>query len=152
MASPPGRRPLPTALKLLRGNPGKRRLNAAEPQAPTTRPSCPAHLGPIARKEWFRIIRELETLGIVTPLDRAALAAYCDSWEQWIEATEQIRKFGMVIKMGATLIQSPYVTIADKAKTQMRNFLTEFGMTPSSRSRIAAPKANADEDPNFTGG
>ena len=127
MASPPGRRPLPTALKLLSGNPGKRRLNAAEPQAPATRPSCPAHLGPMHARNGFASSGSCETLGIVTPLDRAALAAYCDSWEQWIEAAEQIRKFGMVVKMGATLIQSPYVTIADKAKTQMRNFLTESG-------------------------
>jgi hypothetical protein len=47
-----GPAPEPTALKLLRGNPGKRPLNTLEPKPPTgKRPHCLAHLDEVARKE-----------------------------------------------------------------------------------------------------
>ena len=36
-----GRKPKPTALKLLEGNPSRRALNKNEPQPPTSIPECP---------------------------------------------------------------------------------------------------------------
>jgi hypothetical protein len=60
-----------------------------------------------------------------------------------------IQKSGLVLKMGSTLIQSPFVGIAHKSIEQMRYLMAEFDMTPSSRTRIAAPKPNLDNDPNF---
>ena len=35
-------------------------------------------------------------------------------------------------------IRPPYPVVADHAMEQMRKFLVEFGLTPSSRSRIHA--------------
>ena len=92
-----GRRPKPTALKALQGNPGKRPLNRHEPQ-PGGLPKCPKHLDGQARKEWKRISRELIACGLLTEVDRAALAAYCVAWSRWIDAEANVRKFGGVIK------------------------------------------------------
>ena len=36
-----GRKPKPTAIKKLEGNPGKRKLNQNEPQPEKTAPECP---------------------------------------------------------------------------------------------------------------
>jgi hypothetical protein len=47
-----GRKPLPSNVVKLRGNPGKRRPNDAEPQPAAKTPPCPACLGEEARKEW----------------------------------------------------------------------------------------------------
>ena len=70
-----GRKPKPTRLKLLEGNPGKRRINGQEPQPPWTLPSCPAHLSPSAKAEWKRLAKTLNAVGLLTQVDRAALAA-----------------------------------------------------------------------------
>jgi P27 family predicted phage terminase small subunit len=35
-------------------------------------------------------------------------------------------------------VVNPYFTVAEKAMRRMHAFLSEFGMTPSSRSRITA--------------
>jgi P27 family predicted phage terminase small subunit len=142
-----GRKPKPTALKVLTGNPGKRPLPANEPVPETAVPEPPEHLTDEARLEWFRIAAELEALGLVTRPDRAALAAYCQAWGRWVEAEENLRKFGVIVKSpNGYPMQSPFLAIANKAMEQMRQFLTEFGMTPASRSRVsavpAAPKAN----------
>jgi len=61
-------------VKLLRGNPGKRPLNEGEPQPTPLAPACPPELSPTAKDEWNRIIVELVELGLMTNLDRAALA------------------------------------------------------------------------------
>lgn len=71
-----GRRPKPTRLKVLTGNPGKRPLNQTEPRPEITVPDCPIELGEVARREWNRLVGELAALKLLTNFDRAALAAY----------------------------------------------------------------------------
>ena len=72
--------PKPAALKLLEGNPGKRALNLSDGVNPRVQiPSAPDHLGKEARKEWKRITPLLEELGLISGLDRAALALYCQA-------------------------------------------------------------------------
>jgi hypothetical protein len=61
-------------------------------------PECPAELGPVARREWDRLGSELASLGLLTNLDRAALAAYCGAYALWAEATEAIQKYGTMVK------------------------------------------------------
>ena len=87
-----GRRPKPTRLKVLTGNPGKRPLNNAEPRPEAAVPNCPDELGETARREWNRLVGELASLKLLTNFDRAALAAYCGAYALWAEATEAIAR------------------------------------------------------------
>ena len=74
-----GRKPKPTTLRILEGNPGKRSLIDGPPQAPAKIPECPCFLDDEARAEWLRMAPVLLEMGLLTPADRAALAAYCIS-------------------------------------------------------------------------
>jgi len=67
-----------------------------------------------------------------------ALAGYCQAWSHWVDAEGKLREFGAVLKSPTKgfPILSPYWTIANNAMRQMLAFLTEFGMTPASRTRI----------------
>ena len=87
-----GRRPTPTRLKVLTGNPGKRPLNAAELTPKPAIPECPTELGPVARREWDRLVGKLASLSLLTNLDRAALAAYSGAYALWAESREAIQK------------------------------------------------------------
>jgi P27 family predicted phage terminase small subunit len=137
-----GRRPKPTRLKMLTGNPGKRPLNEDEPRPEAAIPDCPAELSPMARKEWERLIVELCALRLLTHLDRAALAAYCGAYALWAEATEAIQKYGAMIKSPTGYpIQSPYLSIANRQAELMMRIASEFGFTPASRSRISTPSS-----------
>jgi phage terminase small subunit len=91
-----GRRPKPTRLKLLAGNPGKRPLNEDEPIPEIAFLSVLLNF--VAKREWDRLVGELVTLRLLTNLDRAALAAYCGAYALWAEAMEAIQKFGTMIK------------------------------------------------------
>ena len=134
-----GRKPKPTSLKLLQGNPGKRRLNDHEPHPAPRLPRPPEHLGEEAKKEWRRAGRFLLQLGLVSDIDRAAFAAYCTAFGRWIEAEEALRTYGVMIKSpNGFPMQSPYLSVANKAMEQMRSLLSEFGMSPATRTKVSA--------------
>ena len=139
-----GRRPKPTRIKLLTGNPGRRPFNPDEPKPEISLPECPAELGPTARKEWDRMIGELGPLRILTHLDRAALAAYCGAYAMWAEATEAIQKYGSMVKSPSGYpVQSPYVSIANRQTEIMMRIASEFGLTPASRTDISTSDTGA---------
>src|SRR5690242_5966335 len=135
-----GRRPKPTRLKVLTGNPGKRPLNPDELNPEPAMPECPPELGPVAQREWHRLVGQLCALRLLTHLDRAALAAYCGAYALWAEAMEAIQKYGTMIKSPSGYpVQSPYVAVANRQAEIMMRIASEFGFTPVSRSRISTP-------------
>jgi len=135
-----GRKPQPTRLKLLRGNPSKRKPRTGEPKPEGAKPDCPAHLEGDARQEWDRLSGELFALGLLTRLDAAPLAAYCVSFARWVEAEAGVKEMGLVVKSPTGFPQkNPFLSIAEESLRQMRAFATEFGLSPSSRTRIQIP-------------
>ena len=134
-----GRKPTPTKLRVLRGNPGKRPLNQNEPRPRQDLPKCPKHLSAEGRKEWRRVLKELAALGLVTQIDRAALTGYCDAWARFVEASLGLQKHGMLVKgrLAGEPVRSPYLAVVNQSLEQMKSFLIEFGMTPSSRERLS---------------
>jgi P27 family predicted phage terminase small subunit len=142
-------RPIPTALKKLRGNPGKRPLPQNEPQ-PARGAQMPRYLSPVAAEHWPLVAQQLDDAGVLTQMDTAALALYCEAFANWHLATVQVHKHGPVIKgKNGDPIQSPFLHVANKAWEQMLRILVEFGMTPSSRSRVQVVKSPKDEDHEF---
>ena len=134
-----GRKPKPSALKELQGNPGKRALPARRPRSQVRRraPSPPEWLSEDARGEWHRVAKVLISTRVLTETDLMALAAYCDAYARWREARKLLEDQGLTVDtmMGGTKVH-PAWTIANQSMSQMRAFMAEFGMTPSSRSRV----------------
>jgi P27 family predicted phage terminase small subunit len=132
-----GRPPKPTAIKILEGNPGGRPLNHNEPKPRVIAPPCPAWLTGIARAEYKRHAKLLASLRVVTEADRLALAAFAHEFGKWREAEERVDRDGPVIyseKGGAYL--NPWKNIASNHFKNMVKLMSEFGLTPASRSRI----------------
>lgn len=142
-----GRKPKPTALKRLEGNPGKRALNHAEPRPKSAMPEPPEHLSDEEKAKWKLIVQELHSLGLVTKIDVDALAMYCTIFVRWIKAEKMVREKGEIIKTAAgNIIQNPYLSIANRAIDQLNKLGAEFGMTPSSRSRVKADLTDPDQE------
>jgi P27 family predicted phage terminase small subunit len=139
---------MPTHLKLLRGNPGKRALNRNEPQPtiPPEPPGPPAFLMPAAKDEWWRAGPELHRLGLLTALDLMPFAAYCQACGRWQEAerllaqqAERDPETGALLIKTSTgsLMQNPLLRVAVTAAADMIRYAAEFGMSPAARSRVA---------------
>ena len=120
----------------------KRYINQNEPKPEISIPDCPKFLAPEAALEWKRVTLELSALGVLAEIDRAALAAYCQVWARWAKAEADVNERGEVtFTEKGYEIQNPYLAVANKCLKQMREYLVEFGMTPSSRSRISSDQA-----------
>lgn len=144
-----GPKPAPATLHLLRGNPSKLPLSSLLDDVvrpPVALPECPVHLDAEARAEWARIGVHLVNLGLVSEIDRAALAAYCTAWSDYVWASNRIAALnagdasgerGRIwdTPSGYKQISVP-MQIRNRALEQMRKGLAEFGMSPSSRSRV----------------
>jgi P27 family predicted phage terminase small subunit len=134
-------------MKELEGNPGKRALNHKEPKPESVIPKCPPHLKGAARTEWNRITKELYALKIISNIDRAALAVCCTAWADYVKACNKVEKEGeVIISDKGGLYQNPWVAIKKRSMDQVQKFYAEFGMTPSSRSRVKIEDASGEEE------
>ena len=136
-----GRKPVPTATKILNGNPGHRPMNDQEAQLEPKLPRAPAYLSKVAQAEWRRTGKRLLEAGLMTALDETAFAAYCVAFSQWVGAIKKIQENGSTTWTdGGGLARSPWVGIAAEAWKEMTRMLGEFGMTPSSRAKVKGAK------------
>ena len=173
-----GRKPKPTHLKLLEGEPNKDRINFDEPKFKPKAPKCPSWLSVEAKHEWNRLAPELERLGLLTGADMAMFASYCSAvgkleWAEkemkkmrrlemkaaqakGIKPSEQPMMGGMISSVKAKNEKGefkstgkfntlPYVWIYNKCLEQLRSFGAEFGLSPSSRTRIKVDDTEDDD-------
>lgn len=134
MSGPPRK---PSAWRRAEGNRGKRAWNHAEPVPPEGVPDCPPHLGEEARAEWYRLVDTLVEMGVVSVIDRAVLAAYCQAWGRWVEAEEKLRETPLLIRTPSGYVQqSPWLSVANRQMELMGRYMAEIGLTPAARSRI----------------
>ncbi len=136
----PGPKPIPTRLKIARGNPGKRRLNTDEPQPRSGPLVCPDWLDDEAKAKWASLVPELERLGLLTVVDGDALAGHCQAWAEFKLATEVLQAEGRIFRTGTGyLAPHPAVAMQRSAWAAVRAFAALFGLDPASRSKIKAP-------------
>ncbi len=147
-----GRKPQPSLVATLHGNPGRRKRPAHEPQ-PTvaTVYEPPAHLGEDARIEWTRLTTELRALGIITVLDLGLLAAWCTAWGDYVQAERELRREGLVVESrDRGPVRNPWFLVRNKAIEQMLRIGSEFGLSPASRPRLGRREPAPAPD-QFTG-
>ena len=143
--------PKPTRLRMLDGNPSKRPINQRDPQPRKDTPRCPSWLSPEAKKVWKQMVPELRKMGVLTVVDGAALAGFCQVSVRWRQAEEFLDQHGQVYPLRdekgnvRCMQQFPQVSIARNLLQILRGFYQEFGMTPASRTRIQLP---GEREPN----
>ncbi|MEB6358721.1 P27 family phage terminase small subunit, partial [Klebsiella variicola] len=85
-----GRRPKPTHLKVVTGNPGKRKLNDKEPTPAKEIPGPPAHLTDWGKVAWGRLTVLLDGMGVLTVADTLALERLCDIYADILQLRDTI--------------------------------------------------------------
>lgn len=124
--------------------------------------TCPSWLSEQGKTEWRRITPELKRLHLLTVVDRAALAAYCQAYAELEEATELLNKEGRIItvpimgnvdkewvQVGEKKVAHPANRLQRDGFARVKQFLAEFGLTPASRARLEGPVDNSTEADPF---
>lgn len=143
-----GRKPVPTHLKLIRGNPGKRRLNENEPIPEGDLNAPPTWMSKSQRAGWRYAIANAPP-GLLKRLDRSVLSAWVVAEDLHRTASQMLDKHGLLIKAPNTglPIQSPYLPVANRQATIMLKAAEQLGFSPGSRSRVQI-ESDARDRPN----
>lgn len=136
-----GRKPKPTHLKIVQGTAQPCRMNPNEPVLDVAQPGPPEGLSAAARKHWPVVCERLAIAGVMTAMDVDALEGYCEQYARWRQAMTEVEKHGaVVLAANGSPVVSPWVSIANQSFDRMVKAQVEFGMTPSSRTRVSAAK------------
>jgi phage terminase small subunit len=142
-----GRPPTPTPLRLLQGNPGKRRIPPeAPPKAGPTGP--PPGLSPPAAEVWLRLAPELVAKKLLAPRYVDSFAVLCESVVAWQRAAALVAAAGPVIQRDGVVVSNPASREFARYAYLVRAGAVEFGLTPASLTAMA----RANEAPEAPGG
>lgn len=132
-----GRKPKPTWLKVVGGNPGKRPLNEDEPIATGDLAAPPDWLTETQRQVWVEAVNNAPP-GLLRGIDESVFLVWVVAKDLHRDASEKIAKYGAVIKSPAngTAMQSPFVSVLNRQAQIMLKAASEMGFSPSSRSRV----------------
>lgn len=136
------RKALPANVHLINGNPSKKKFSVLSDgsRVPVEIPSIPKHLDAGAKREWKLIVPELEKLGLIAKIDRAALAIYCAAFSRWEYAElklKELQESGLVeTTPNGHKQMGVWLQISNRAVEQIKSSLGDFGMSPSARSKV----------------
>ena len=137
-----GRKSKPTALKVLQGNPGKRKLNDEEPDFGVGAPAKPDWLDAYGSEEWDTLVSILVPARVLTKGDIGVLAVACDAYAQWRSCMAFLKKkkslsYDASSANGGTNYK-PYPEVVQRnlARKQYLSALSELGLSPSSRTKV----------------
>lgn len=136
-----GRKAKPTALKILNGNAGRRKLNMQEPQFESGIPEKPEWFDTYASEEWDRLTGNLNGQRLFTKNDLGILVSICLAYEQMLETHAILKVLGRcytVEDMGGNKHYKarPECVRFETAQREYRTLLAEIGFSPASRSKI----------------
>lgn len=147
----PGPKPQPTELKKLKGNPGRRPLPADEPTLPAARMKKPRglqkkHLA--AARLYDALANELAAAGITTAIDAPAFRLMAEHYGLALQAAQIIAVEGlMTVDERGLPRKHPMLQVLRDNSEMYRKLAAEFGLTPSSRSRLSV--ASPPEEPSL---
>lgn len=147
-----GRPPIPTKLKLLRGETRPSRLNRQEPRPRGIRPRMPLDMGPAARAVWRRVMREMGATGVITAADADVFRVFCESVARYEYAARLLEQSGPLIAArghgarAGELVKSPLHQIVRDDAVLVRALARELGLTPTARTGLRG-NGEADRDP-----
>lgn len=149
-----GPAPKPAVLKTERG---KRGANLADNIKPDVAiPECPDFVCQSGQREWARITPYLARLGLISHLDMAALALYCQTFGRYsdLEAGFESQIQRIQIAQRCTYLDAVQLAFIDVTpngykqvsalastirglREECLRYLSQFGLSPSARTRVS---------------
>lgn len=132
----------------------KRKAEEAAVKPKSDNIKCPSWLkDKVAKKEFKRIVNELQQIDLITNLDVDLLALYCQAYAQFQKATEEMQDQSLSITKYDKFerpyqVENPLIKIQLKYSEEMRKIASQMGLSISSRLRLILPKPKDDKPKN----
>lgn len=114
-------------------------------------PRRPDHLDDHGREAWDSVTAELAKLGCLSTAEAFAIELYCVVYSRWRKAIDGLNSDGITTTTDLGSIKgNPAMQVIAQCERTMSSMLSEFGLTPSSRSRVkGGPEAPRDALSDF---
>lgn len=151
-----GRKPIPTGIRELEGNPVKNhRKNELEPKPQGDLQEPPEWFTPEQAKTWRYAIMNMPA-GVLKKIDASILTVWVIAEVLHREASQKVTASGIIVKTGqGNPIQNPYLAVVNRQAQIMLKAAAELGFTPTARPRLeidpdAFPAGEEDPLAEFT--
>lgn len=132
-----GRKPKPTEVKALEGNPGKRPLPEPVRIGDPVAPDPPDDLPPEAVEFWNDTVRLLGEAGVIHSADRSALIALSVQWARAERARKVLAEEGyFALGSMGQIVEHPALAVERQAHSMFLRFAEHYGLTAVARARI----------------
>lgn len=160
----PGRKKVPSALKITRGTAQPVRMNPLEPKLPVEMPPVPDWLNELGQTTFLDIAQKTAAMKVLAAKDGLALELLADAYSEYRQARQTVIQKGptyeiydyieyknskgdIAFKKQLKAVKTrPEVAIANVAWRRVATMLAEFGLTPASGSKVSVI-GKPDEDP-----
>lgn len=103
-----------------------------------------------AKKEWNRLIKELEKINIVGNLDLNNLACYCNAYASYRRVTKELKGqpalVDKITQYGKNKVRNPLIDVQKSYAEEMRKFASLCGLTIDSRLKAGSAKVDKQEE------
>lgn len=99
-------------------------------------PVKPEGLSDDASWLWDRVVEQLMTVGLLKPIDAAALEAMCETFARWREAVRHRQEAGLMATNSQGRVTAPWIGIEERANREFRAWCAEFGITPAAERNL----------------
>lgn len=100
-------------------------------------PEKPDHdMSPDAEWLWDQVIHQLQTTGILKPIDAPALEVICETFARWREAVRFRQERALLGHNSQGIIAAPWIGIEERASREFRAWCSEFGFTPAAENNL----------------
>lgn len=152
-----GPKPDPAAIKIAKGNPGRRPIGV-DPAATAEHPivvTAPSWLKGDGLEIWNRLAPDLVAKKLLGPLDVNVFGRYCRNFGRWLKMQKALDDEGEVYAIetasGKVRRAQPEFLIADRIERQLLPAEDRFGLNPAERQRIFAARASAGSSVDLFG-
>ena len=100
-----------------------------------------------AKAFWAEIVPLLESAGVLSRLDRAVLIEACTCWGRIQQMERELTK-GYTAESNRAdrgAQKAPALTALNQYRTAFKFYVSELGLSPTSRARMPVPKGDDDD-------
>ena len=138
-----GPRPMPLNMRVLQGgrSASPDRINPAQPKPKAATPKPPRDLDERDRGYWREFCSRVDELGVGSIADAGLVRIWVAARRRWVDADVEVRKRGVMMrgtKYHPGPRRNPALFEIHKAEGTMIRIEIEFGLSPSSRTRVAS--------------
>lgn len=132
-----GNRPMPTKLKVFRGETRPSQLNKNEPTLPPCLPAAPEELNEDSLKVWNNLAPQLDELGILTAIDQTMLGFLCQEIARFRKYMKLLDESTPLIKdRDNGLRKNPMAQLCRDSLLLINRIGGDFGLSPVARARL----------------